>query len=69
MSETAKKEQEKYNYLASAEMGEEENYNMIDGVVNNVRKGKASILEQLRRFEPEPSEYDNKPERSIVREK
>ena len=31
--ETARIEQEKYNHLAAAEMGEEENYNQIDGVI------------------------------------
>lgn len=45
---------EKYNYLAAAEMSDEQNYNQIDGIPNNGYK--PSILEQLRDFKPEPSE-------------
>jgi len=39
----------KHNYLATAEMGEEGNYNMIDGIINNTPK--PSVLEQLREYE------------------
>ena len=41
------------NYLANAEVGIEQNYNQIDGIVNNVAPEKAepvSIRETLRRF-------------------
>ena len=54
---------ERYNYLAAAEMDSEGNYNMIDGVINNVSK--ASILEHLRLFKPLPSDRGDKPENSI----
>ena len=40
---------ERYNYLAAAEIGDEGNYNMIDGVINNVKK--PSVLEQMREYE------------------
>lgn len=39
----------KYNYLAAAERGEEDNYNQIDGVPNNTTK--PSIIERLREYE------------------
>ena len=42
-------EKEKQNYLASAEMDEEGNYNMIDGVINNVPK--PSLLEKIKEYE------------------
>ena len=42
-----------YNHLAAAEMGEEENYNQIDGIINNTKK--PSILEHLSRFKPLPT--------------
>jgi len=54
MDGTAKKGKEKQNHLASAEMDEEGNYNMIDGIINNTKK--PSILEHLRQYEPEPSD-------------
>lgn len=34
----------KNNYLTAAEMGEEENYNMIDGIINNTPK--PSVMEK-----------------------
>jgi hypothetical protein len=40
---------EKYNHLASAEMSVEGNYNMIDGIINNVKK--PSVLEQMKEYE------------------
>jgi hypothetical protein len=40
---------EKYNYLASVEMDEEGNYNMIDGIINNVPK--PSLLERIKEYE------------------
>lgn len=49
---------ENYNYLASAEMSGEDNYNQIDGIPNNGFK--PSILEKLRAFTPEPSDSDGK---------
>jgi len=40
----------KTNYLASAEIQAEENYNMVgDGIINNVSK--PSMLERLEEFE------------------
>ena len=41
----------KYNPLAAAEMDEEGNYNMIDGVINNTPKKPQSLLEQLEAYE------------------
>ena len=55
---------ERYNYLAAAEMDTEGNYNMIDGVINNVPK--ASIIEHLRQFKPLSSERGDKPDRSSI---
>lgn len=52
---------EKYNYLAAAEMSEEQNYNMIDGVPNNTAK--PSIIEHLRQFQPQPAERGDAPDR------
>ena len=40
---------EKQNYLASAEMDEEGNYNMIDGIINNIPK--SSLLEKIKEYE------------------
>ena len=40
---------EKQNYLASAEMDEEGNYNMIDGIINNTPK--PSLLEKMKEYE------------------
>ena len=57
----------RYNYLASVEMGEEENYNQIDGIINNTKK--PSILEHLQQFKPQPCERGDKPEKSAEREK
>ena len=39
----------KYNYLAAAEMDEEGNYNMIDGIINGVKK--QSILDKIAEYE------------------
>lgn len=46
------------NYLASAEMGAEENYNQIDGIINNTppMEDTTSIRESLRRFQAEASQ-------------
>ena len=49
--------EKKYNYLAAAEMGEEENYNMIDGIINNVPK--PSVIEKIREYERHIAENDN----------
>ena len=54
----------RHNYLAAAEMDTEGNYNMIDGVINNVPK--VSILEHIRQFKPAPSERGDKPDRSSI---
>ena len=63
MDDTAKNGQEKQNYLVSAEMDEEGNYNMIDGIINNTKK--PSILEHIRNFKPEPPEAKDKPAKTI----
>jgi hypothetical protein len=52
---------ERFNHLAAAEMGAEQNYNQIDGIINN--ENKPSILEQLRQNRPEPPERGDKPGR------
>ena len=39
----------KQNYLASVEMSDEGNYNMIDGIINNIPK--PSLLEQIKEYE------------------
>ena len=49
---------EKYNYMASAEMSKEQNYNMIDGMQNNELAPKADLtdgatLEEIRELAPE----------------
>ena len=46
------------NYLASAEMDEEENYNQIDGIINNTPPpdDSPSIRESLRRFQAEATQ-------------
>ena len=62
MDETAKKGQEQQNHLASAEMDEEGNYNMIDGIINNEKK--PSILEHLRQYKPVPHKRGDKPAKS-----
>jgi hypothetical protein len=66
MNETQKNEVLKHNYLAAAEMGEEGNYNMIDGIINNVEK--PSILDHLRQFKQQSSERGNKPEKEQLPE-
>ena len=50
-----KKEQQ--NYLASAEMDEEGNYNMIDGIINNTPK--PSLLEKMKEYERQIAENKN----------
>jgi len=40
---------EKQNYLASAEMDEESNYNMVDSIINNTPK--PSLLEKMEEYE------------------
>jgi len=47
----------KQNYLASAEMDEESNYNMIDGVINNTPK--TSLLERMKEYEQRVAESQN----------
>ena len=52
------------NHLKNAEMSIEGNYNMLDGVINNLpsvgKERKASLLEQLDRLK-EDSEKDTAP--------
>ena len=57
----------KYNHLAAAEISEEENYNQIDGIINNTKK--PSILDHLRNYKPLPNERGGKPEKGDEREK
>jgi hypothetical protein len=45
----------KDNYLANAEMSVEGNYNMLDGVINNVPK--PSFLERLKEYERRMAEH------------
>ncbi len=52
---------QRFNHLAAAEMGAEQNYNQIDGIINN--EPKPSILEFLRDHRPQPNERGHKPER------
>ena len=61
MNVTDNKEPIKYNHLAAAEMDAEENYNQIDGVINNY---KPSILEYLKHNKPEPPKFGGKFEKS-----
>ena len=58
MNEATRNEIVKHNYLAAAEMSEEGNYNMIDGIINNVEK--PSILEHLRQYKQQPPESDDR---------
>lgn len=60
------------NYLASAEMGAEENFNQIDGIINNTPPPAepASIRESLRRFQEETSQNgyaEDPPQREYAR--
>jgi len=48
---------EKQNYLTSAEMDEEGNYNMIDGIINNTPK--PSLLEKMKEYERQIAENKN----------
>jgi len=62
---------ERYNYLAAAEMSEEDNCNQIDGVPNNTTK--PSILERLREYEAQRAvhiaENDERSGKSAGRER
>jgi hypothetical protein len=58
---------ERFNYLAAAEMGAEQNYNSIDGIINN--ESKPSILEQLRQNKAKPPERGGKPDRTTAAER
>jgi hypothetical protein len=49
MNPVKKDKEKKDNYLATAEMSVEGNYNQIDGIINNVPK--PSFLEQLKEYE------------------
>ena len=57
MNPIVKGDEVKYNYLDAAEMSEEGNYNMIDGIINNVSK--PSVLEQMREYERHISEISD----------
>jgi len=61
MNATDNKEPIKYNHLAAAEMDAEENYNQIDGVINNY---KPSILEYLKHNKPNPPVHSGKCEKT-----
>lgn len=62
------------NYLKNAEMAMEDDYNMLDGLVNNAPADRVkesvkesvterpSVLEQLKAFVPEPNAKEKKPE-------
>ncbi len=53
------KRAEAENYLASAEMSVESNYNLIDGIINNAAP-KPSVLEALRQHQEQ--EYERRKE-------
>lgn len=60
------KVKEKYNYLAAAEMSGEQNYNQIDGLVNNLAQPKADLTdgathEELMALAPETLTKSEKP--------
>jgi len=48
-------------------MGAEQNYNQIDGIINNTEK--PSILEHLKNYKPKPTEKKEKSEKSAQIEK
>lgn len=57
---------EKYNYLAAAEMSGEQNYNQIDGLMNNLAQPKADLTdgathEELMELAPETLATSEKP--------
>jgi hypothetical protein len=60
---------EKYNYLAAAEKSDEDNYNMIDGIINNTPK--PSLLERMKEYELRIAESNkdaaDKGERKLIR--
>ena len=58
MNPIVKENEIKHNYLAAAEMDEEGNYNMIDGVINNVAK--PSVLERIKEYERNMSQNTDK---------
>jgi hypothetical protein len=49
-----------YDYLAAIEMSSEGNYNMVDGIINNIQK--ASLLDQMKEYERKVEQDDNKPD-------
>ena len=55
----------KQNYLASAEMDEESNYNMIDGIINNTPK--PSLLERMKEYEQRVAENAKKDDSTAVK--
>lgn len=57
------------NYLAAAEMSEEQNYNQIDGIPNNTPP-KPSVLDTLRECRKESEQLpgtDTPPSHALVR--
>lgn len=62
---------ERENYLKYAEMSMEDDYGMIDGIINNGRKdepekpGKASIIEKLKASKSEPHNTSERADREI----
>lgn len=57
MSIDKREKEKKYNHLAAAEVGEEANYNMIDGIINNTPK--PSVMEKIRDYERQIAELPN----------
>ncbi len=57
------KRAEPENYLASAEMSVESNYNSIDGIINN-EGSKPSVLEALRQHQEQKYERRKEMERT-----
>ena len=57
-------------YLRSSEIGEEQNYNMIDGRRNNMplkgKKGRVSILKKLHQKQAEIAKRNRKPAQQIA---
>jgi len=50
--------EQKYNHLAPAEMMKEDNYNQIDGVINNVSK--PTFAERMKDAKNKAKEHNNR---------
>ena len=55
MSVIKRDKEKKDSHLVASEMDEEGNYNMIDGIINNVPK--PSLLEQMKEYERRMAEH------------